>query len=162
MSKMKVITVTEENLDVIFGRLYKFFYNKHKTGFTCWHNFDCGFKRHINPIVEIDGEKINVMREYPTPAKMRLNNGLFTYSDYILINLTANDSELIEPGDKIAFLGNRIIIRSKWFSFSEYNYIYTVYQAEPMSDERKWSLHLSAESINAASNIDLERDMHYE
>lgn len=122
---MKVITVTEKNIKDVYARMKKFFYNKNYTGFTSCHNFDCGFKKRISKYIEIDGEKISVERQYLAPLKMFLEN------DTIYINLNVIDGCHLTCGDKIAFLGNRIMFRNTWRLMGS-NYVYHVFQATPV------------------------------
>lgn len=131
---MRVITITEKNMKSVYGRLRKFFYNKNHTGFEEWHNFDCGFKKHISPLIYIGKDKIRNVLKYPSPDVVEYNpKGTVAgigYS-YISLRLTASDGGSLHTGDKIAFCGNRIICRTKGF-FGGYKYIYTVFQVLPM------------------------------
>ena len=113
---MKIITITEENMKSIHGRLKKFFYNKNHTGFEEWHNFDCGFKKHISPLIYIGNDKIRNVHEYPSPNFIEYKS-IGTVPDircsYILIGLTESDGDSLHIGDKIAFCGNS----NCWCSF---------------------------------------------
>lgn len=140
---MKVINVTEKNMKGIYGKLKKFFYNKHRTGFEEWHNFDCGFKRHISPNIVIDKQWIFNVNRFPSPDEVEyIPKGKrpgIDY-DYIRIGLTTDNGASILPGDKIAFLGNRIITRTRWRILRDRGYIYTVYQVLPMSKKEQLDL----------------------
>lgn len=132
---MRVITITENNIKDVYGRLMKFFYNRNHTGFLSWHNFDCGFKKHINPKIDLDGSKVETFHEYPSPDEVELaERGEFSY---IVMRLMPGHGISISCGDKIAFCGNRIIFRTK-FSF-DHNYLYQVFQVLPMDEEEQYS-----------------------
>lgn len=144
----KVITITENNIKEVYGRLRKFFYNNNETGFEGWHNFDCGFKKHINRNIYINGKKVPTCIMYPAPDEIELilkrDENNYYNLDFIRISLTATDSFSLQYGDKIAFCGNRIILRTKCF-FSGYKYIYSVYQVNPMPKERQYRMKRNAE-----------------
>lgn len=148
---MKVITITEDNIKDVYGRLRKFFYNNSKTGFECWHNFDCGFKKHISRYVEIKNRKVRICNLYPAPIEIKLHEKCM----YIAFNLTATDGDGVQIGDKIAFCGNRIIIRKKWFLPHDHNYVYTVYQAYPMDQHKQKSMLYFAEMEMRAFEKDI-------
>lgn len=150
---MKVITITDENIKSVYGRLKKFFYNKNRTGFEEWHNFDCGFKKHISPYLDylyIKEKKTRVVNRYPSPNSVTYEKkgtvpGI-SY-DYILINLDAGHSIGFCAGDKIAFCGNRIITRTDCF-WGYHKYIYAVFQATPIGKKEQKRMHDEAEFIN--------------
>lgn len=133
---MKVYTVTENNLNYIYGRLIKFFYNNNKTGFERWHTFDCGFKKHIPREIVINGEKVSTSIDYPRPLKIsgysigKVKPTGKDILDSIVIIFTATDSDSIHIGDKIAFMGNHIIVSSKWAFTKQHKYVYNVYQVK--------------------------------
>lgn len=142
---MKVITITEENIKSVYGKLRKFFYNRNQTGFEEWHNFDCGFGR-ISPYIHIDGNKIRNIHKYPAPDEVMYYPkgtvpGISSYG-YIVIRLTATDCDSLRCGDKIAFCGNRIVYRTKATYSFRHRYIYSVFQVLPMSkrkqEQKKW------------------------
>lgn len=148
---MKVFIVTENNIKEIYGRVYKFFYNRNKTGFACWHTFDCGFKKKISRYIALDTQKkdTDTYYKYPSPLEVKLNDE----QNRIIIYLTATDSFSIKPGDKIAFLGNRIIHKEKWI-IRGYDFVYTVYQVLPMNDHEQKSIHLAHERMDAVYRND--------
>lgn len=156
--KMKVIDITEKNIKDIYGRLRKFFYNNKKTGFEEWHNFDCGFKKHIDRKIHIDNNKIEVVNQYTSPIEMECVGE--ENEKYIRILLSGTDGLVLHIGDKIAFCGNHIIIREKW-SLNSHNYIYSVFQAKPMSKELQDSLRRQAEIERAEYEADV-LEMTYE
>lgn len=131
---MRVITITEKNIKSVYGRLKKFFYNNNHTGFEEWHNFDCGFKRHISPIIHIGKNKVRNIHKYPSPDAIKYNHkgtvpGIV--HSYVLLILTAVNRDALHIGDKISFCGNRIIYRTE-SSLGNCKYIYTVFQVLPM------------------------------
>lgn len=147
---MKAIVITKNNIKDVYGRLRKFFYNKNKTGFESWHNFNCGFKKHISRYITITirddeyskEEKCKISIMYPAPEEIELCNYRKEYIicgekrdsvPYIRMHITATDSTRFDVGDKIAFCGNRIIHKSKLFD----DYVYQVYQATPMSEHEQ-------------------------
>lgn len=141
--KMRVITITESNIKTIYGRLRKFFYNNNHTGFEEWHNFDCGFKKHISPIIYIGKDKIRNVNEYSSPDAVEfIKDG--TRGSSIILRLTATNGDRLKCGDKIAFCGNRIIYRTKCF-FGCYKYIYTVFQVLPMTLQDQYDKRIRAE-----------------
>lgn len=128
---MKVITITENNIKEIYGRLNKFFHNNNATGFEEWHNVNCGFKRHISRDMYIDGRKIlNMSAKFPAPD-IRIDQKDLT----IVVEFTALKSENIQIGDRIAFCGNHIILCTQETFFDEKKIFYTVYQALSMTQE---------------------------
>lgn len=131
---MKVITITKDNISEMYSRLKKFFYNKNRTGFEEWHNFDCGFKKHINRYITLDGVKEEICNYFPSPESVEL---IEKGNTWIRIVFTANNIDMLEVGDKIAFLSNRIITKKKWHIASLGKNIYTVYQVKPMSEEQQ-------------------------
>lgn len=131
---MKAITITKENIGWVYSRLSKFFYNKNRTGFEEWHNFDCGFKKHISRYITIDGEKEEICNYFPSPELIEL---VEKGNTWIRIVFTPNSIDTLEVGDKIAFLSNRIIIKNKWGITPLGKNIYTVYQVKSMSEEYK-------------------------
>lgn len=160
---MKAIVITPDNIKAVYGRLRKFFYNKNKTGFESWHNFNCGFKKHISRYVTIRGdeylkeEKCRISIMYPAPEEIDLLNyhkeyiihgKIFDSVPCIRMRITATDCTLFEVGDKVAFCGNRIIHKSKLFD----EWAYQVYQATPMSEHEQFILKDSAERQSEIDN----------
>lgn len=143
--KMRVITITEKNIKNVYARIRKFFYNNNRTGFESWHNFDCGFKKRINRNIHLYGEKygekMTISYMYPSPEEIKLDG------QYIHIYYVAGESTTLKIGDKIAFLGNRITFREKWM-YGHMRYIYTVFQATPMSKETQENLRRKARYLN--------------
>lgn len=131
---MKAITITKDNIGEVYSRIKKFFYNKNRTGFEEWHNFDCGFKRHINRYITLDGIKKEICNYFPSPELIEL---VGKGNTWIRIVFTPNSIDTLEVGDKVAFLGNRIIIKQKWGITPAGKNIYIVYQAKSMSEEQQ-------------------------
>lgn len=149
---MKVITITAGNINYVYGRLKKFFYNRNRTGFLSWHNFDCGFKKHIDPNIylETDGNKVPTFHEYPSPDDVKLvKNGEYSY---IVMHLMPGYGSSLKCGDKIAFCGNRIITRSEFFF--DHKYIYSVMQVLPMNESKQRKMRSYAEMEEAAYEED--------
>lgn len=144
---MKALLITENNMKEVYGRLRRFFYNNNNTGFEEWHNFDCGFKKHISPMIYIDNNRIRNIHKYPSPDVVEYKKkgaviGI-GYS-YILIRLTATDVTSLQCGDKIAFCSNKIIYRTKC-TWGDYKYVYSVFQVLPMSKTEQEAKKLWAE-----------------
>lgn len=157
---MKVITISEKNMKSVCGRLRKFFYNKNHTGFEEWHNFDCGFKKHISPLIYIGKDKIRNVLKYPSPDAVEYNpkgTVLGIGYSYILLRLTASDGDSLRTGDKIAFCGNRIIYRTKC-SWGKHKYIYTVFQVLPMEERKQNQIKAWAEQEEAMYEADYYAD----
>lgn len=157
---MRTITITERNIKSVYGRLKKFFYNNNHTGFVEWHNFDCGFKKHISPIIYIGKDKIRNVHQYPSPNAVKYRHkgtmpGI-SYS-YISLMLTAADGDSLHIGDKIAFCGNRVIYRTKC-NWGDHNYIYTVFQVLQMEENKQNQMKLWAEREEAIYEADYYAD----
>lgn len=157
---MKVITITEKNIKSVYGRLRKFFYNNNHTGFEEWHNFDCGFKKHISPFIYIGDEKIRNINNYPSPNSIEYKkkgtvSGIS--DDYILLRLTASDGDSLHIGDKIAFCGNRVIYRTKC-SWGGHKYIYTVFQVLQMTMDKQTKIKEWAEMEESIYEADYYAD----
>lgn len=146
---MKTITITERNIKSVYGRLKRFFYNNNHTGFEEWHNFDCGFKKHISPIIYIGKNKIRNTNEYPAPDYIEYNSketksALRNNSSYISIRFTKTHGTCLYVGDKIAFCGNRIIYRSEEIG-GEHKYCYSVFQVLQMGEYKQRQIKCNAE-----------------
>lgn len=139
---MKVITITENNMKEIYGRLNKFFHNNNATGFEEWHNVNCGFKRHISRDMYVDGRKINISARFPAPD-IRIDQK----SPSIIMEFTVLKVESLNLGDRIAFCGNRIILCTKETFFDEKLNCYTVYQALPMTQEAQEKMRRHDEAV---------------
>lgn len=152
---MKTIIVTKQNIKEVYGRLRKFYNNKNSNGIIEWHNFDCGFKKHISPYINIGGKQVRVENKYSGNVKLRLE-GMDKSEPYIIIGFSATDTGVVKVGDKLAFLGNRYIHREDWVFKHEYSYIYSTYQLVKMSYEEKASLDYQAEMFAEMNEDDLE------
>lgn len=152
---MKVITVTEKNIKEVYGRLNKFFNNRNKNGYVEWHNFDCGFKKRINPYIFIDGQKIRTDNIYTSYAHVEMDT--MHGRTFIRMKLSYTDAGIIEVGDKIAFLGNRFIHREK-FTLSKHKYIYSTYQMIPMTDKEHYVRNVCNKAQAKAEEDDFYED----
>lgn len=150
---MRVVTVTKDNINEVYGRLKKFYNNKNHNGIIEWHNFDCGFKKHISPYIIIDGEKVRVENKYSGKVRLKLEDS--GKEPYIVIDFSATDIGSVKIGDRIAFLGNRYIHREDWWSKREYSYIYSTYQMIKMDDNEKESLDYHAAMFAEMNESDL-------
>lgn len=146
MKGIKVITVTDNNIRDVYGRIKKLFNNRNRTGYIEWHNFNCGFKKRINPYIEIDGGKVRTDNKYTSSVEVemdrehRTSRGKDAYAAYIRVKLGPGCADIIQIGDRVAFRGNHLIVREPWDFIMEAGYIYTVYQAIPMSLEEQEEL----------------------
>ena len=109
---MKGIIITENNIKDVLGRLNKQLSN-HKIFY--WHNFNCGFKKNIKPYSRI---------KYYYIKLFEIVDG-YSSTQYIRLLFDSNNGIVINTGDKIAFSGGKIIIKSK---FILGGYIYNVLQ----------------------------------
>lgn len=133
---MKIITVNEKNITSVYGKVKNFFQNKNHTGFEAFHNYDCGFHK-VKPMEDVK----NPIREYPDVLEVKLLKFLDKWK--IDIKLTAMSMITIQDGDKIAFLGNRIIHKDG-DNFPLKRYQYTVFTQKEMSMETCQKLHKDA------------------
>lgn len=118
--KMKVITITDKNINSVYGRLKKFFSGRYE--FQEWHNFNCGFKKRISNKIEINHHRIPIVHNYKSIQAVEMNNF------GICIRINESCGELLQIGDRVAFLGNRVTLaRHEYFLGN----IYTTYQATP-------------------------------
>lgn len=113
--KVRMITITEENMPAIAGRLKKFFEREDKVIFNSW-DFNCGFKKYIKPTGVLynyyDSSTFYV--EY-VPKVTKLDVA------YIELYFGNDDYFLLDVGDKVAFLGDRIITSTTSGSFWQYD-----------------------------------------
>lgn len=148
---MSKVTITESNYKQVFGRLKKFF---NHDGLLTWHQFDCGMKKRIGHIlhqkeVTIDGEvfipaeTVNVMYHVSDVECVEMGSNLIVYyndSD-ISCRLFGEDDKSCAAdfsiGDEVAFLGNRIIVKSRW-GLPNHHYCYQCYQIGGQFDTRKY------------------------
>lgn len=102
---MKIITVTNENLNYIFGMVKKTLWNKNRTNFMAVHNFNCKLSKHIKPFH-------NVHNYYLSPSKIEVDS--VGGEKYIRIRFDTGCSMLINMGDKVAFSGGRLYVKQKF------------------------------------------------
>lgn len=124
----KQIIVTEKNFKWIYSRLKKFFGHRYM---SYWHTFDCGNKKRIGK--KIDSGRYNEKPIIPDehyrhhPVDVSLNE---RFPDYIFMKCGRDSSWTIKVGDTISFIGNRIILKKKWFPISGNEYVYYCFQIE--------------------------------
>ena len=140
---MNPMIITDKNINDVYTRLRKFFYNRNQTGFEAWHDYDCGFKKRIKRYIDEEGNRLDAQR-YPAPVMITLE-GNRSYGRCISVQLVAGEGFELCCGDKIAFYGNRIVCRTDWPHNDSIKYIYSTFQACPMTQEEQESIHLMAE-----------------
>lgn len=102
---MKGIVVTKKNYKFVTSKLKKFFDHK---SFIVWHDFNCGMKKRIGHILNtLNIKGYDTMSEY---------NNIYTrksdVSDLMIVEMNYEESFLVEFGNEVWFLGNRVIIKS--------------------------------------------------
>ena len=111
--KMKTIEITENNANWIIGRLNRFF--RHKN-FIVWHQFNGGMKKRISRYLKFPHNKYTPYTYDINTSSLYLNVELFPVSDIkypdVIARITLSDCSMvvIALGDRVTFLGNRIII----------------------------------------------------
>ena len=115
---MKGIVVDEKNYLRVAGKLKKFFMHG---DISMWHQFDCGMKKRIGHMIEVDGEKFDVKRNYPSVTTHLAKDGFF------IVFMNENEGFVLQYDDEVWFLGNRIIIKTEWCA-DDKNYIYECFQ----------------------------------
>jgi hypothetical protein len=110
--KLKTILITDGNKARIWSKLNKFFSH---SAYTKWHTYDCGMRKRIRH--KMPGSS-NTMEYYPC-VKAKLSD-----EDTFVISLNVGSSRTIKVGDSIAFVGNRIIVKTKWWGNGEYSWLY--------------------------------------
>lgn len=106
---MKVLTVTEKNFNFIAGRLMKFFNHKN---FVSWYQLSGGVKKRISTTINRED-----MTCHYSNVKFEVGEDLFTGNPVMVYYLSHNDTGSIIIGDKVAFLGNSVIIRTRYNSY---------------------------------------------
>lgn len=136
MARMKIITITEKNANWVIGRLNRFF--KHDK-MLVWHQFDCGIRKRLGSIIDLGvnsrpfnnpKKMVDVTRMYDGVSFRKYNNPYIVdyYRDTVAcIDLNYDEGYTIGIGDKIVFLGNRIIVRNN-FNMIGHQYLYTCFQ----------------------------------
>ena len=135
---MKGITVTENNIDMVFGKIAKFFTPNGKCKTTnniydFWCDFTCGKNNRVKP-------------HFRTQVKLERVTGHCTKSGIMkLIEIMGFDpldrdrGTFIKIGDKVAFCGNRIVICNKNMDDPDAPDIknaYVVFQVENMYTQK--------------------------
>lgn len=130
MSKLKSIKITKDNINDVYARLFKFFYNKKETGFEVWMNENCGLKKRI--------KRKKLYEKYPQPLAVELHKD----EEYMDIVMVVAQHLYLYCGDEIVFISNRIIIKHKIKNDNRScTFQYTVIQAIPMSMEEQNAMH---------------------
>ena len=85
------------------------------------------------------------IRDWDRAPVMITREGNRSYGRCISVQLVAGEGFELCCGDKIAFYGNRIVCRTDWPHNDSIKYIYSTFQACPMTQEEQESIHLMAE-----------------
>lgn len=157
---MKTTKITRKNISMIYGKVQNFFQNKAHTGFEVFYNFNCGFN-HINPVLEHLAHKPDTTRELPDVIasdgivltcpihREKVGTGktwkFDTTKRVIHLNLTATYHMTIKEGDRITFLGSRIIIKSRTLEKDIFKY--TVFTQKAMPSSKKQAMHAYADRM---------------
>lgn len=130
---MNTFELSEKNILHVGGMIKKFF-NKHKN-FIAWHQFNCGMKKRIGYDINIrmpgDTEDMFVSTNRKVcNIECKINKNC---SYPISIGYIDNYEEYcgfgLKVGDKVSFIGNRIMFRTKEpFGNGKYRYLYQCYQ----------------------------------
>ena len=138
---MNKITITKENIARIEGQLKKFFRDRKFIG---WHTWTGGMRKRIGYLVPIDCENgtefYDVRRQYDQFEVIRGNDSIIikyydTHSRYDYHCYDDDDGDgsecctMLEYGDQIAFLGNRIIVKTK-SPIPKHKYLYECFQVD--------------------------------
>lgn len=118
---MKGIVITEDNRNMVYGRLKKFFENH---SVASWHNFNGGMRKRVKPYH-------GIVTFYWNP-KIELDYDNFLKEHIIHFYLGYKHSDYVKDGDEIQFLGNRIVIKQLWMGgiYEDKKYIYSCYQID--------------------------------
>lgn len=115
----KGIIITQDNYKQVAGRLRRFFYNEKRyvgRSMTVWHTFSGGMRKRI-PVYAFKNTYHDVT--------MYDNKNEFT------IRYGVGNVHRFQIGEEVWFLGNRIIVKSKWDSIhpeDNKKYLYMCYQ----------------------------------
>lgn len=131
-------TITEDNIKRIAGQLRKFFLASKIPGRFCgrdevlvWHQWTGGMKKRIGHVIDVvdffDGhhEAFDTMRTCTSFSIRETANSILIE----FYNGTSDEPSLfsIHIGDNIAFVGNRIIVKTRSL-IEEYKYLYMCFQ----------------------------------
>lgn len=151
MKRCKVHTVTEENYKWIFSKVTKFF--EGREGFTSWHQFYGGMKKRVRTVH--NNRKFptfyhigNLDRNFVPDSERVIHTYQYGFEvcshededhipeDVLVVRMNDDEGFCIHPGDKVAFLGNRILIRTE-SAVNPYKYCYQMFQILKEKDFRK-------------------------
>lgn len=104
---MKTVTINKDNIQFVYGRLKKFFNNNNNTCFETWFNLNCGFKKRIKPMWGFNHTTIIGNHIYENDITIMAGDEGIWFPTF---GMDIND---IMIGDKISFLGNRIVYSKK-------------------------------------------------
>lgn len=127
---MKSVVITEKNFNHIVAKLTKFFEHEN---IACWHQFRGGMKKRIHRMIRNTRfDKIDTMRFYYDVQVKTVTTVDNERCIKIILRDDCLDYEgiLLKVGYKIAFIGNRIIIRTpyKRFGFHKEGFLYECFQ----------------------------------
>jgi len=135
---MKGITVTEKNINMIYGRIVKFFSPNGKCKTTSnmydfWCDFTCGKNNRVKPHFRTQVILEKVTGHCTINGEMKLIE-IMGYDPY-----DRDRGTFISMGDKVAFCGNRIIICNRNLNDAdapEIKNAYVVFQVESMYTQK--------------------------
>lgn len=114
---MREIIITEKNIANVYDKVNRFFnYNSY---IKSWHNFDCGFKKHIKPYHGI--------YHFYQPIKCYYYHSNINKVAWISVTLSISDRFSLCFGDKVSISSNRISIRQHAI-ISDNEYLYQVFE----------------------------------
>lgn len=119
---MREITITKNNIASVYDKIHRFYSSRFSTCFKSYHNFDCGFKKHMKPYHEIVRTYENI--ECVLHTKNVCNSNY--YNPWIIINLGPGEGFSLKEGDKILIGSKRIMIRTKFYVYG-HTYLYQVF-----------------------------------
>lgn len=112
---MKGIVVNEKNYKQVAGRLVKFF--DHYI-FDVWHDFDCGMKKRIGHKIKIMGKAVDTKRKYSVTTRTDHKGLLHAEMKYASYDPDVVECFVLEEGNEVWFLGNRVLIKREFFGFA--------------------------------------------
>lgn len=142
---MKSITINSHNAKWIASRLNRFFGSHH---LVTYHQWDCGMKKRIGKIMKGDpySSDPETRSSFDTTmavfkASCSVRDSISSDEVVISINESLDQFEdydagyILKEGDKVAFLGNRVIFRIHYplkmlYSYQKYDYLYVCYQID--------------------------------
>lgn len=122
---MRKVVVNESNKMAVFGQLKKFF--KHRD-FIGWHNFDVHGKTRFSPILNLTDPFSNKPEIFDSRVVYR---GVETTirDGKLVVTFSSNSGIIVDEGYEVYFLGNRVVIKYKWYDCDHNNnYCYLMFQ----------------------------------